>query len=57
MYFFKVDMKAGKDIPHHGNASFTPDYSAIQPLFKKAKTIYRYTGSLTTPPCLVNFSN
>ncbi len=33
------------------SAAFTPDYAATVTNFKASPKLYRYTGSLTTPPC------
>jgi carbonic anhydrase len=37
-----------------GKKDFTPNYTAVIAGLKASPKIYRYTGSLTTPPCTVS---
>lgn len=44
-------LEAGKNLPVKGSVTFTPVYTDVVAKLKGASKFFKYTGSLTTPPC------
>ncbi len=53
--FLQSMITAGTALTEGAQADFTASYDETIASIKKTKYIYRYTGSLTTPPCTVRF--
>jgi len=44
-------LEAGKNLKKGESVSFTPEYAELVLKLKQVPTYFKYTGSLTTPPC------